>query len=289
MKEADALLADQILQRVQGALVPTQADAARNFAGIEARLGLAGSGVPPARADAAAGPGGPGLGAGSSFASRAGANAALAGARGVRLALQLGVLVSFGLATGVVGYVLGRGTAEQQRAESPPALVQAASAPLGARSESGALPADPAVATLSTAAGTETVPAENVEGERVEALPRRGRERPAPRALLQRSVSAPVKQTPHGLELSEALELLRNAEAAVRRSEGLEARMWLGDLDRRAPREMLREERLATLVLASCALGDGAAARAALLELEQQNPESMYRARLEGSCAAPAP
>ena len=75
----------------------------------------------------------------------------------------------------------------------------------------------------------------------------------------------------------------------MRHSDGLEARMWLGDLDRRAPREMLREERLATQVLAACALGDVVAARDAARQLEQQNSESMYRARLEGSCVTPAP
>jgi len=106
--------------------------------------------------------------------------------------------------------------------------------------------------------------------------------------VLHRSTSPAIARS-NALELSEALELLRRAEAAVRHSDGLEARMWLGDLDRRAPREMLREERLTTQVLAACALGDVAAAREAVLELEQSNPESMYRARLEGSCAAPAP
>jgi hypothetical protein len=86
--------------------------------------------------------------------------------------------------------------------------------------------------------------------------------------------------------LSDALDLLRHAEGAVRRADGLEARMWLGDLDRRAPRDMLLEERLVTQTLADCVLGDLAAAEEALGQLEKTNPESIYRARLEGSCVA---
>jgi hypothetical protein len=72
----------------------------------------------------------------------------------------------------------------------------------------------------------------------------------------------------------------------VRRSDGLEARMWLSDLDRRAPPQLLLEERLVTRALADCAVGDVEAARATLRELEASNPESIYRARLEGSCVA---
>lgn len=62
--------------------------------------------------------------------------------------------------------------------------------------------------------------------------------------------------------------------------------MWLTDLDRRAPPQLLREERLVTLTLAHCLLGNGREARATLAELELANPESIYRARLEGSCVS---
>jgi hypothetical protein len=60
--------------------------------------------------------------------------------------------------------------------------------------------------------------------------------------------------------------------------------MWLGDLDRRAPPQLLLEERLVTKTLADCALGELAEARQTLRDLERANPESIYRARLEGSC-----
>jgi hypothetical protein len=123
--------------------------------------------------------------------------------------------------------------------------------------------------------------------------PPRVRMATAPRAVLHRSdplvvPTPPAAEADPGLSLGEALELLRRAESAVRNSDGLQAQMWLGDLDRRAPREMLREERLATSVLAACVLGDLTAARAALAELERTNSDSLYRARLENSCAASA-
>jgi hypothetical protein len=81
---------------------------------------------------------------------------------------------------------------------------------------------------------------------------------------------------------------LRRAEAALRHSDGFEAQLWLSDLDRRAPPAMLAEERLITRTLAACALGDMPHARAALRELEQLNPESIYRGRIEQSCVAAA-
>jgi hypothetical protein len=87
-------------------------------------------------------------------------------------------------------------------------------------------------------------------------------------------------------DLRDALELLRRAEGALRRSDGLEARMWLTDLDRRAPPGLLREERLVTQTLADCLLGNVREAQQTLHELELANAESMYRARLEGSCVS---
>jgi uncharacterized protein HemY len=90
------------------------------------------------------------------------------------------------------------------------------------------------------------------------------------------------------LELREAIELLRRAEAALRRGDAFGAKLFLSDLDRRAPAALLREERLVARALVACALGDAPRAQAALRELEQQNAQSIYRARLEGSCAAPS-
>jgi hypothetical protein len=68
----------------------------------------------------------------------------------------------------------------------------------------------------------------------------------------------------------------------------LEAQRLLADLDRKAPALLLLEERLVTRTPAARALGDSAAAHATLSQLEQLNADSIYRARLEGSCAVPA-
>ena len=78
---------------------------------------------------------------------------------------------------------------------------------------------------------------------------------------------------------------LGRAELALRQGDAFTASLLLSDLERSTPPALLREERLATRALVSCALGEHSTAGAAALELEQLNPESIYRARLEGSCA----
>lgn len=199
-----------------------------------------------------------------------------AGARRWPLLVRAGKLAAFGLVTGVVGYWIGRADAPLRPVERPLATLPAA-APPSMESAAVTKPEAPLDAPEPPAPKIESV------------SPHRALVRPAPRATAH-PTNSPLAEEPHrGLELSEALELLRRAEAAARHSDGLQARMWLDDLDRRAPRDLLREERLATSVLASCVLGEVAAARAALAELEQTNPQSMYRSRLEGSCATAAP
>jgi hypothetical protein len=252
MNRRAALSVDQVLERVRGSKEPTPADAARNFAALEARLTLAG---PTTRAGTA-------------------------GARRWPFLVRAGKLAAFGLATGVVGYWIGRADAPLHTVGSPtesPVATAPVAAPRSVESAEGTALEQPPPAPEP--------PAPEVE----QALPNRALARRARRALAHPS-NPPVAQKPErGLELSEALELLRRAESAVRHSDGLQARMWLDDLDRRAPRDLLREERLAASVLASCVLGEVAAAREALAELEQVNQQSMYRSRLEGSCAIRAP
>ena len=91
------------------------------------------------------------------------------------------------------------------------------------------------------------------------------------------------------LSLAEALELLHRAERSLHAREPELALGFLSDLDRRAARGVLREERLATLALALCALERHDAARAAQRELATENSNSIYLARLRHGCADGAP
>jgi hypothetical protein len=317
MSDDDARWADQLLERARATAAPRAEDAARNLANIEARLGM-GPGVGAGASEIAANP--PATkGAGRSIAAGA------AGGLGVSLAtrvarlqgggLQSGVLKSgilksgvvkgalvlaFGVATGILGYLIGRAETAQNRAEiatgaaaaTPPAplatsreaaLPAAPSPPLRAAEASAPLPPDRSVAVARRAhRGSRGVSPPEREASALAPLASKA----APASKAASATAAPTLQRADPFPLSEALELLRRAEAAVRRSDGLEAKMWLSDLDRRAAPQLLVEERLVTLTLAHCVLGEVDAARETLRGLESANAESIYRARLEGSCVA---
>jgi hypothetical protein len=353
VSKRDEQWAAQLLQRACATREPRPGDAARNLAGIEARLGLAGVHAPsgPHAIDALAGaartapaaPRSAPLGArtrGPSDArvpSSAGAEDARARWMTLGSPGHAGLVLTFGLVTGVIGYFIGRSEAEPQRApmalDSPsiarPHVAPRASGPVeSSRSASGEAPVgegadplttdttppEPSPPSQQSVSETRTpdddprpphrvrgVPPARVEPRATRSAasdatpppaaalaPRAPTEPPSapPAATRGRPLSVAADPTPDGFDLREALELLRRAENAVRRSEGLEARMWLTDLDRRAPPPLLREERLVTLTLAHCLLGNTGEARATLAELELANPESIYRARLEGSCVS---
>lgn len=272
----DELRAEQLLQSVRRAVQPTHADASRNFSGVEARLGVALGGTPQVPSLAPHGP----------AAATWGERVAGGLGQGLPLAAKGGLLLVFGLATGVTGYFIGHADAERE----PSALVAA----------QPALPRVIASQTPALVPVRKEVPVERAQPPppQPESSPRVGvrlatsaaREHGANRARvqapLQRAAVPVAAASERDLELREAIELLGRAEAAVRRSDGLEARMWLSDLDRRAARDVLLEERLVAATLASCALADVAAAQHSVQELQRANPASMYRARLEGSCVA---
>jgi hypothetical protein len=114
---------------------------------------------------------------------------------------------------------------------------------------------------------------------------RRWRGAPRPVARRLDPAASPSAGASDRFLLRQAIELLERAEAALRRSDGLEARRLLSEIDQRTTPDLLLEERLVTRALAACQLGDDAEARRALELLEQSNASSIYRTRLEGSCA----
>jgi hypothetical protein len=313
MSDDDTRWADQLLERARATAAPRAEDAARNLANIEARLGM-GPGVGAGASEIAANP--PATkGAGRTIAAGA------AGGLGVSLAtrvarlqgggLQSGILKSgilksgvvkgalvlaFGVATGILGYLIGRAETAQNRAEIAVDAPEASALPPApvATSRDAALPAAPSPA-LQAEEGSAVLPPDRsvaVAGRAHRSLravapsERQTSALAPPVSKAAPAGAAPTLQRADPFPLSEALELLRRAEAAVRRSDGLEAKMWLSDLDRRAAPQLLVEERLVTLTLAHCVLGEVEAARETLRGLESANAESIYRARLEGSCVA---
>jgi hypothetical protein len=221
-----------------------------------------------------------------------------------RLAKQ-GLVLSFGLATGVVGYWMGRDDARSAARAASAAPPQSPAAALAQHtadaSVSAALESTPAETSSADAGAKAALPQTSTQRVR---SPRRttpsrkevANGNPAASLALQtaesrsqgRATAEPTAEprvTPEGIDLSEALELLRHAEAALRRSDGLAAMMWLSELERRAPAVLL-EERLVTKALAACELDDAPLAAATARALERANPASIYRSRLEGSCVA---
>lgn len=106
------------------------------------------------------------------------------------------------------------------------------------------------------------------------------RSSPKPRA----SASARPASAPAALSLAEALQLLHRAERAIYAGNGAWALSLLDELDARAPRALLREERVATRVLALCRDGKVAEARQLASAARSESPDSIYGALLESGC-----
>jgi hypothetical protein len=88
------------------------------------------------------------------------------------------------------------------------------------------------------------------------------------------------------LSFAQVVERLEQAQRAERDLSPEVALRLLDELDAHADAAALRQERLATRVLAACDLGDVAAAQRAARELETVDPGSVYASRLGGSCIA---
>jgi hypothetical protein len=191
-------------------------------------------------------------------------------------------------ASGVLGYGLGF------RAAQP------ASPEPGQRATQTAVPADPLAASAADAV-RESEPVPEPESEPVSdsvsepesepvsdsvsgpdsVSPRRGittRSTPSPAAEPE---PVPTEPDPHAL--ARELRALRRVERALREQQPRRALELLGELDRDVPEGRLVEERLATFLMARCALGLGTPARLRG-EFNDAYPRSVYRARVEQSC-----
>jgi len=79
---------------------------------------------------------------------------------------------------------------------------------------------------------------------------------------------------------------LRNAERALRDGNSGLALAFLEELDRQVPHGQMTEERDAASTLARCARGDRPIGVNLVGEFIERYPESLYRARIEQTCAA---
>ena len=116
---------------------------------------------------------------------------------------------------------------------------------------------------------------------------------PAP-AIVPPHPAAPAVTPPAAAEITDSLaeevRLLREARAALDRGDTSRVLASLDEHASRFPRGTLYEERLATRVLALCAMGRIDAARLAAQELERAAPRSPHLVRVRASCiGVPAP
>jgi hypothetical protein len=93
-----------------------------------------------------------------------------------------------------------------------------------------------------------------------------------------------MKPAPVTLSLAEALQVLHRAERAIYSSKAAWAISLLDELDERAPKAMLREERIATRVLALCADGQVERAEQLAARARREAPSSIYGALLLRAC-----
>ena len=182
-----------------------------------------------------------------------------------RRARWLGAGAACGLVGLMAGFWLGH------RAQRVPE-----STPVGAPVVLSSAPAVVAVPTSDAASTPSRDEAASPTGQasRLPATPRRN----AP------AVARASEPRRASFTLSEGLELLARAERALHAADPALALALLGDLDRRAPRAMLRQERLTTQVLAACATRDVRGALDTRQQLQLEFPESIYSGRLERSC-----
>lgn len=149
-------------------------------------------------------------------------------------------------------------------------------------------PAKPNVAELAVVALPAPSPPRNdlTPSIAVDALP------DAPQAAVVRTrknvVPAPAASEAESSiddTLAEEIRLVSAAQSALRDNAPERALAALSEHASRFPHGVLRDERMASRVLALCALGDEAQARIVKSELERSSPYSSHLQRLAGSCA----
>jgi hypothetical protein len=258
----------RVLLGARRALSPTDADAQRVLASTLSALSAA-SAAPAAGSSAPAA---------EPLAPTAQSSVAEAAAGWGALPKLLAALALAG-ASGMLGYGLGFRAGQTSSAPSletaktaAPAERIAAVARSNSDSASDSVP--DSVSDSDSVSDPDSVTATGVGLAR--------RSRPAPARLAAEQELSPIEPDPNALALE--LRALRQVERALRERQPRRALELLGELDRDVPEGRLVEERLATFLMARCALGLGTPARLRA-EFNDAYPRSVYRARVEQSCA----
>ena len=144
-----------------------------------------------------------------------------------------------------------------------------------AHREARPVPLSPAAAPAALVAPTPATMSEPIPAQRPALPPRRAH------------IAAPAHVAPPANRLAEETALLAAANAQLRAGDARRALTLLRDYDRRYPSGVLREEVLATRVIARCQIGPGpntASRRAADVFLTRY-PASPLAPRVRSSCA----
>jgi hypothetical protein len=311
MKHDDDGFTDALLSEALGYADPSEQDIARNLASVEQRLGIAGGGGTGAERQST----------GSRRTGRQGVRSISQPARAVRSgtsATAVGRWLAISAVGALIGYLGGRAESQRElaqldrqtqeqaqllerqetRLQEAEREIQQAARQQAARQQASAEREQQTSQREAALQEESSEPAQTADELHAFGRPQKPvaptrashptRTPRAPRLLreAQPSAASTASGAPRAnQELRRAIELLQRAEAQLRAGDAFAASLLLSDLDRSVPQDLLREERLVTRALVGCALGEVAPARAALHELDQLDAQSIYRARLEGSCA----
>jgi hypothetical protein len=158
------------------------------------------------------------------------------------------------------------------------------------RSAGEAVEAIPGHATAPARGPDEgRAPARSPDERRAPAPDRAEEDQPAPRHVDDPRAPAPDAPAPSRApatdSLADEVAALRASRVALDRGRPAQALSILDHDDALHPQSVLREERLATRILALCAVGRPEAARVAARELERSAPGSPQWAAIDASCA----
>jgi hypothetical protein len=221
-----------------------------------------------------------------------------AGSGGAKLS-QLALVAAL---SGGIGYWLGLDHSAAPRDAEPtitPSALASGEAPeqapratglTSARSEAGLAPRTdiahvrPSEPSANAGADAAAAPASEARASALAAPPGGSRKE---RSLRRSRVQSRAAHSPAAEDRSffEAVRLLQRADRAVQNGQAGFAITLLDELDARFPDRILSEERAAMRVLAACASGDIAGARAAASKIPSGSG-SIYDERIERSCVA---
>lgn len=253
-------LMQSVLRNARAHAQPQREELASAFAGVQARLREPAAGMPEAAAPGAT-------------AALLGRRAAPSATVELRFASRAR-LVGWTALAAALGFWLGTRYERAQTPEHIPMPIEVAAPVIAA-------PAIAAPVIVQAPAAQEPASTDAVAA--VTSTPAAASDAPA---RVNARATRATRATPRQLDFRQVLELLRRAERARQSGSPELALALLGEIDDKAARHVLREERLVTRTLALCDHGDEASARSSARELGLASGDSIYTSRLIRSCVA---